>query len=92
MQAAICADPAVFALWRGLTPLESNEFICWVEDAKQAATRARRIGRTVELREGRSAPAAGRALHPPHRQGAKPVATGGADRRQGEGALGGQPT
>jgi hypothetical protein len=57
MQAAICADPAVFALWQGLTPLGRNEFICWVEDAKQAATRARRIGRTVEeLQEGKKRP------------------------------------
>ena len=57
MQTAICADPAVFALWQGLTPLGRNEFICWVEDAKQAATRARRIGRTVEeLQEGKKRP------------------------------------
>ncbi|MEG2314530.1 YdeI/OmpD-associated family protein [Brevundimonas sp.] len=39
MEAAIRADGEVLALWQGLTPLGRNEFICWVEDAKQAATR-----------------------------------------------------
>lgn len=57
MEAAIRADPALFALWQGLTPLGRNEFICWVEDAKQAKTRARRIERTgEELREGKRRP------------------------------------
>ncbi|CAM5489844.1 YdeI/OmpD-associated family protein [Sphingobium scionense] len=57
MQAAIRADAGIFALWQGLTPLGRNEFICWVEDAKQTATRARRIARTVEeLQEGKKRP------------------------------------
>src|SRR5690606_10200835 len=44
-------------LWRNLTPLGRNEFICWVDDAKQPATRQRRIRRTVEeLREGKRRP------------------------------------
>ncbi|WP_374408743.1 YdeI/OmpD-associated family protein [Pelagerythrobacter sp.] len=54
---AIRADPAVLALWDGLTPLGRNEFLCWVEDAKKPATRARRIERTrEELREGKRRP------------------------------------
>lgn len=54
---AITAEPGLFELWQGLTPLGRNEFICWVEDAKQAATRARRIVRTAEeLREGKRRP------------------------------------
>ena len=57
MEAAIRADPAVLDLWQSLTPLGRNEFICWVDDAKQAKTRARRIGRTVEeLVEGKRRP------------------------------------
>jgi hypothetical protein len=57
LQAAIEADPAVLALWDGLTPLGRNEFICWVDDAKQPATRARRIARTrEELLEGKKRP------------------------------------
>jgi len=35
-------------LWENLTPIARNEFICWVEDAKQEKTRVRRIRRTVE--------------------------------------------
>jgi hypothetical protein len=57
LQAALRADPAIYELWQGLTPLGRNEFICWVDDAKQAKTRARRIERTTEeLREGKRRP------------------------------------
>ena len=57
LQAALRADPAVLALWAGLTPLGRNEFICWVEDAKQPKTRQRRIERTSEeLLEGKKRP------------------------------------
>ncbi len=57
MRSAIEADPATFALWQSLTPLGRNEFICWVEDARQAATRRRRIVRTVEeLQDGKKRP------------------------------------
>ena len=43
--------------WHDITPLARNEFICWVEDAKQAPTRARRIRRTrEELEEGKRRP------------------------------------
>ncbi|MCW3837377.1 YdeI/OmpD-associated family protein [Sphingomonas canadensis] len=57
LQAALRSGPGVLALWEGLTPLGRNEFICWVEDAKQPATRQRRIERTVEeLMEGKKRP------------------------------------
>jgi Bacteriocin-protection, YdeI or OmpD-Associated len=57
LQAALQADAGVLALWTSLTPLGRNEFICWVDDAKRAATRARRIKRTVEeLEEGKRRP------------------------------------
>ena len=43
--------------WVDITPLARNEFICWVEDAKQDATRKRRIRRTrEELEEGMRRP------------------------------------
>lgn len=55
--AAISADPDTLALWRRLTPLGRNEFLCWVEDAKKPETRQRRIERTgEELREGKRRP------------------------------------
>ncbi len=47
-QAAIRSDPRIVALWKSLTPLGRNEFICWVDDAKQLTTRERRIKRTCE--------------------------------------------
>lgn len=57
LEAALRADPQLLALWEGLTPLGRNEFICWVDDAKRPATRARRIARTTEeLREGKRRP------------------------------------
>lgn len=57
LRAALIANPAVLALWQDITPLGRNEFICWVEDAKQQVTRERRIRRTQEeLEEGKRRP------------------------------------
>lgn len=57
IRAALCADPLIWAQWTSLTPLGRNEFLCWIEDAKQAATRARRITRALEeLSEGKRRP------------------------------------
>ena len=57
LQTAVRSNPEVLALWENLTPLGRNEFICWVEDAKQPATRRRRIDRTrEELLEGKKRP------------------------------------
>lgn len=57
LQAALRSDPRLLPLWEILTPLGRNEFICWIEDAKQAKTRQRRIARTCEeLLEGKRRP------------------------------------
>ena len=57
LRRAIQSDPVIFDLWQKLTPLGRNEFICWVDDAKQPATRERRIRRTSEeLLEGKKRP------------------------------------
>lgn len=57
LREALVADDPVLAAWRDITPLARNEFICWVEDAKQQATRERRIRRTAEeLEEGMRRP------------------------------------
>jgi len=54
---ALIANPAVLDTWKDITPLARNEFICWVEDAKQEVTRERRIRRTQEeLEEGQHRP------------------------------------
>jgi len=43
--------------WKDITPVARNEFICWVEDARQQKTRERRIRRTrEELEEGMRRP------------------------------------
>lgn len=40
-----------------MLPFARNEFICWIEDAKQHVTRERRIRRTgEELEEGKRRP------------------------------------
>ncbi|MFF0545434.1 YdeI/OmpD-associated family protein [Nocardia thailandica] len=57
LRAALDANAVALAAWRDITPLARNEFICWVEDAKQPATRVRRIRRTQEeLEEGQRRP------------------------------------
>ena len=57
LQAAVRLDPQILLLWEKLTPLGRNEFICWVDDAKQPVTRQRRIRRTCdELLEGKTRP------------------------------------
>jgi len=54
---ALVANPGVLHVWKDITPLARNEFICWVEDAKQEVTRERRIRRTQEeLEEGQRRP------------------------------------
>jgi uncharacterized protein YdeI (YjbR/CyaY-like superfamily) len=57
LREALVADDTVRETWEDITPLARNEFICWVEEAKQAKTRERRIRRTrEELEEGKRRP------------------------------------
>lgn len=54
---ALAANETALSAWIDITPLARNEFICWVEDAKQDKTRQRRIRRTQEeLEEGKRRP------------------------------------
>ncbi|MBI3214790.1 MAG: YdeI/OmpD-associated family protein [Mycobacterium sp.] len=54
---ALIGNDTALAAWNDITPLARNEFICWVEDAKQDTTRQRRIRRTQEeLEEGKRRP------------------------------------
>lgn len=54
---ALLSSPVALEAWEDITPLARNEFICWVEDAKQEQTRERRIRRTrEELEEGMRRP------------------------------------
>jgi uncharacterized protein YdeI (YjbR/CyaY-like superfamily) len=57
LRTALLANPTALAAWQDITPLARNEFICWVDDAKQDATRTRRIRRTQEeLEQGQRRP------------------------------------
>ena len=54
---ALQANAVAVAAWQDITPLARNEFICWVEGAKRASTRERRIRRAREgLEEGQRRP------------------------------------
>ena len=39
----INTSKALHTMWEDITPLARNEWICWIESAKQDETRARRI-------------------------------------------------
>lgn len=57
LREALLDVPEAGETWRDITPLARNEWICWVEDAKQAATRAKRITRAQEnLADGKRRP------------------------------------
>jgi uncharacterized protein YdeI (YjbR/CyaY-like superfamily) len=57
LRETLVASASALHAWNDITPLARNEFICWVEDAKRAPTRDRRIRRTrEELEEGQRRP------------------------------------
>ena len=43
LRKALSTDPQALAAWEDITPLARNEWICWVESARKAETRTRRI-------------------------------------------------
>lgn len=46
LRKALAADATALVAWNDITPLERNEWICWVEGAKLIETRERRVDRT----------------------------------------------
>ena len=48
LRQALVVKTTALDAWNDITPLARNEFICWVEDAKQEKTRQRRDRRTQE--------------------------------------------
>lgn len=57
LKKALSSDPAASATWHDITPLARNEWICWIESAKKADTRAHRIEWGCEnLRDGKRRP------------------------------------
>ena len=43
LKKALASDPQALTAWEDITPLARNEWICWIESAKKAETRSRRI-------------------------------------------------
>jgi hypothetical protein len=57
--------------WEALSAIARNEFICWIEDAKQEKTRIRRIARATEdILKGKKRPCCWAGCI--HRQDKKP--------------------
>ena len=48
LREALSSNPAAQVFWLGLTPIARRDYISWIEYAKQAETRERRIQRTCE--------------------------------------------
>jgi uncharacterized protein YdeI (YjbR/CyaY-like superfamily) len=57
LRKALASDPKALTAWEDITPLARNEWICWIESAKKAETRNRRIEwGCSNLRDGKRRP------------------------------------
>ena len=57
LRKALVADSKASALWKNITPLARNEWICWVTLVKKDETRKEHVKRTIsELKEGMRRP------------------------------------
>lgn len=57
LRVALAAAPLAEAAWKELTPIGRRDFISWINAAKQAETRSRRIERCCEnLEKGKRRP------------------------------------
>ena len=57
LKKALVSDAKALATWEDITPLARNEWICWIESAKKAETRTRRIEwGCSNLRDGKRRP------------------------------------
>jgi uncharacterized protein YdeI (YjbR/CyaY-like superfamily) len=43
LKKALTSEAKALETWQDITPLARNEWICWIESAKKAETRTRRI-------------------------------------------------
>lgn len=76
LREALSGNATALAAWKDITPLARNEFICWVEEAKQDTTRQRRIRRTQEeLEEGLRRPCCWPGCHHRERNGSQAQGT-----------------
>ena len=57
MKKVLKVDADLLALWNKRTPIQLNEWVCWVTIVKKPETRAEHIERMVtELKEGKKTP------------------------------------
>jgi uncharacterized protein YdeI (YjbR/CyaY-like superfamily) len=57
MKKALKAEPDTLEQWNTLTPIQRNEWICWVTIVKKSETRTEHIHRMIkELKEGKRKP------------------------------------
>ena len=57
LEIPLTKNDSASALWNDISQIARNEFLCWIENAKQQKTRDRRIKRTIEeLLEGQKRP------------------------------------
>ena len=57
MEQVLTSDEQILANWNNLTPIQRNEWICWVTIVKKSETRAKHIDRMVnDLKEGKRQP------------------------------------
>jgi uncharacterized protein YdeI (YjbR/CyaY-like superfamily) len=57
MKKALKTDAVILQRWNNLTPIQRNEWICWVTIVKKPETRAEHIQRMIEeLSEGKRQP------------------------------------
>lgn len=57
MEAALITDGDAVERWNRLTPIQRNEWICWVTIVKKRETREEHIGRLIaDLKEGKKQP------------------------------------
>ena len=55
LSAALQADARLRAQWKAFTPGKRREYLAWIAEAKQDATRERRLATTIaQVREGKS--------------------------------------
>lgn len=57
MKKALTSNEQILVRWNSLTPIQRNEWICWVTIAKKTETRLEHIARMVEeLKDGKRQP------------------------------------
>jgi uncharacterized protein YdeI (YjbR/CyaY-like superfamily) len=57
MQKILTADANILLKWNNLTPIQRNEWICWVTIVKKSETRLEHLNRMFEeLKEGKRQP------------------------------------